>query len=89
MYDADPLFHTPQVPPFTKVMCARSEQDHASIARAGRHFFDVVHGTRHDFFMSEYRSNYDLQWIQLLLARGFDPAKVEKEHRNLLFTVVD
>ena len=21
------------------------------------HFFDVVHGTRHDFYMSEYRAN--------------------------------
>lgn len=53
------------------------------------HFFDVVHGTRHDFFMSEYRANYDLLWVQLLLARGFDPAKVEREHRNLLWKVVD
>ena len=53
------------------------------------HFFDVVHGTRHDFFMSEYRANYDLQWSQLLLARGLDPAKVEKEFRHLLWKVVD
>ena len=53
------------------------------------HFFDVVHGTRHDFFMTEYRANYALQWVQLLLARGFDPAAVEAEHRALLWTVVD
>ena len=53
------------------------------------HFFDVVHGTRHDFFMSEYRANYDLQWLNLLLARGFDPAAVEREWRHLLWKVVD
>ena len=39
--------------------------------------------------MSEYRANHDLQWVQLLLARGFDPTKVEKEHRSLLWQVVD
>lgn len=50
---------------------------------------DVVHGTRHDFFMSEYRANYDIQWLNLLLARGFDPAKVECEYRHLLWKVVD
>ena len=53
------------------------------------HFFDVVHGTRHDFYMTEFRANHDMRWIQLLLARGFDPARVEAEHRHLLWTVVD
>ena len=53
------------------------------------HFFDVVHGTRHDFYMSEYPANHDLRWQQLLLARGFEPSQVEKEHRRLLWSVVD
>ena len=53
------------------------------------HFFDVVHGTRHDFFMSEYRANHQLKWTHLLLSRGFEPADVEKTWRKLLWTVVD
>jgi len=53
------------------------------------HFFDVVHGTRHDFYMTEYRANHDLAWVSLLLARGFDPAEVEREYRQLLAKVVD
>eukprot|EP00966_Prymnesium_polylepis_P307955 7116976-Prymnesium_polylepis.1 len=53
------------------------------------HFFDVVHGTRHDFYMTEYRANYDLRWVQLLLARGFDPAQVEREFEGKLWQVVD
>ena len=53
------------------------------------HFFDVVHGTRHDFFMSEYRANYHLRWVQLLLSRGFDPASVERECREMVWQVVD
>ena len=53
------------------------------------HFFDVVHGTRHDFYMTEYRANHDLRWIQLLLERGFEPDSVEREYRHLLWSVVD
>ncbi len=53
------------------------------------HFFDVVHGTRHDFFMSEYRALYTTQWVQLLLARGFDPEKVEKQYPAKLWEVVN
>ena len=40
------------------------------------HFFDVVHGTRHDFFTTEYRALYMLDWLELLERRGFDPAQV-------------
>lgn len=42
------------------------------------HFFDIVHGTRHDFFMTEYRINFALAWIELLERKGFDPDKVSK-----------
>lgn len=41
------------------------------------HFFDVVHGTRHDFFMTEYRALYILPWIELLERKGFNPELVE------------
>ena len=53
------------------------------------HFFDVVHGTRHDFFMDEYRANYTMQWAALLLARGFDPAAVEREFPRECWEVVN
>jgi hypothetical protein len=53
------------------------------------HFFDVVHGTRHDFYMTEYRAHHDYEWVQLLLERGFDPAAVEQEYYHLLWQVVD
>ena len=53
------------------------------------HFFDVVHGTRHDFFMDEYRATFTVQWAALLLARGFDPAAVEREFPELLWNVVN
>ena len=42
------------------------------------HFFDVVHGSRHNFFMSEYRALYIMKWIDLLESKGFDPEQVEK-----------
>lgn len=48
------------------------------------HFFDIVHGTRHDFFQTEYRSHFALNFIALLLARGFDPSKVEAEFGELI-----
>ena len=41
------------------------------------HFWDVVHGTRHNFFMTEYRAQFVEGWLQLLEARGFDPEEVE------------
>jgi hypothetical protein len=40
------------------------------------HFFDVVHGSRHDFFMTEYRATFMLPWLRLLERKGFDPAAV-------------
>ncbi|KAJ8609032.1 hypothetical protein CTAYLR_008698 [Chrysophaeum taylorii] len=48
------------------------------------HFFDVVHGTRHDFFQTEYRCHFALLFIQLLVARGFDPAAVERDYGHLI-----
>ena len=53
------------------------------------HFFDVVHGTRHDFFMDEYRSHFGARWVALLLARGFDPAAVEREFESECWEVVN
>ena len=41
------------------------------------HFFDVVHGTRHDFFMNEYKIESITRWINLLRRKGFDPAALE------------
>ena len=53
------------------------------------HFFDVVHGSRHDFFMTEYRCNYHLAFISLLARRGFDPEAVEREFADLVHREVD
>ena len=53
------------------------------------HFFDVVHGTRHDFFMSEYRAHHAANWVALLCELGFDPARVAREHPALLWNVVN
>jgi len=52
------------------------------------HFFDVVHGTRHEFFMNEYRVHYALHFIQLLIRRGFDPESVEREYGHLIHSEV-
>ena len=55
------------------------------------HFHYVNHGTVHDFYMDELRIEHCEDWIQLLLARGFDPAELctaEQGHK-LLFTVVN
>lgn len=41
------------------------------------HFHDVVHGTRHDFFMNEIRIEFLPAWILLLESKGFDPADLE------------
>lgn len=43
------------------------------------HFFDIVHGSRHSFFMTEYRSLFMLQWIALLQSKGWDPEEVESQ----------
>eukprot|EP00755_Sulcionema_specki_P000935 Sspe_Gene.3174::Locus_1042_Transcript_1_1_Confidence_1.000_Length_5840::g.3174::m.3174 len=40
------------------------------------HFFDGVHGTRHDFFMEEFRIDTVLPWIALLESKGWDPEKL-------------
>jgi hypothetical protein len=40
------------------------------------HFFDIVHGTRHDFFMMEYRCHYMSRWIALLERQGFDSEEI-------------
>ena len=53
------------------------------------HFFDVVHGSRHDFFMTEYRCNYVLRFVCLLQRRGFDPSAVEKEFGDLVHREVN
>eukprot|EP01052_Picozoa_sp_SAG31_P014459 SAG31_NODE_899_length_11146_cov_7.265049_4_plen_2267_part_00 len=41
------------------------------------HFFDVVHGTRHDFFMNEYKIEGMTKWIKLLRRKGWSPAELE------------
>lgn len=41
------------------------------------HFHDIVHGTRHDFFMNELRIEFLDEWIRLLERHGFDPAFLE------------
>ena len=53
------------------------------------HFFDVVHGTRHEFMMTEYRCHHALKFIELLTSRGFDPAAVESQFGRLLHQEVD
>lgn len=40
------------------------------------HFFDIVHGTRHDFFMTEYRCVFMMKWLNLLDKHGFDSEQV-------------
>ncbi len=44
------------------------------------HFFDVVHGTRHEFFMDEYRCMVMLDWVLLLTRCGFDPEQIMLNH---------
>ena len=41
------------------------------------HFHDIVHGTRHDFYMNEVRIEFLLDWLALLERKGFDPAALE------------
>lgn len=43
------------------------------------HFFDLVHGTRHDFHMNEIRIEYLLPWLDLLESKGWDPAELESK----------
>jgi hypothetical protein len=38
------------------------------------HFHDIVHGTRHDFFMDELRIETMRDWIGLLERKGFEPS---------------
>ena len=42
------------------------------------HFFDIVHGSRHNVFMTEYRSLFMMQWLALLESKGWDPETVER-----------
>jgi len=48
------------------------------------HFFDVVHGTRHHFFMTEFRCHFALNFVALLARQGFDPAQVEAQFPHLI-----
>jgi len=41
------------------------------------HFHDIVHGTRHDFFMNELRIEFISEWLALLDSKGFDAAALE------------
>ena len=41
------------------------------------HFHDIVHGTRHDYYMNELRIEFLDEWIELLERKGFDPAALE------------
>ena len=41
------------------------------------HFHDIVHGTRHDFYMQELRIEFLMAWLDYLEAHGFDPAELE------------
>eukprot|EP00038_Savillea_parva_P002308 m.113097 g.113097 ORF g.113097 m.113097 type:complete len:531 (+) comp10794_c0_seq2:4866-6458(+) len=41
------------------------------------HFHDIVHGTRHDFFMNELRIEFLNEWLNLLDSKGFDAAALE------------
>jgi len=49
------------------------------------HFHDIVHGTRHDYYMHELRIEFLEPWLELLEAKGFDPAAIETG--ELRFTV--
>jgi len=41
------------------------------------HFHDIVHGSRHDFYMNELRIEFLEEWIALLERHHFDPALME------------
>jgi len=43
------------------------------------HFHDIVHGTRHDYYMNELRIEFLENWLDLLESKGFDPASVETQ----------
>ena len=49
------------------------------------HFHDILHGTRHDYYMNELRIEFLDAWIELLLRRGFDPAQVSVKYSRQLF----
>ena len=42
------------------------------------HFHDIVHGTRHDFFMNELRIEFLMEWLTLLERHGFDAGVLEQ-----------
>ena len=41
------------------------------------HFHDIVHGTRHDFYMQELRIEFMIAWLDYLEDQGFNPAQLE------------
>ena len=41
------------------------------------HFHDIVHGTRHDFYMQELRIEFMMAWLDYLEHQGFNPAQLE------------
>jgi hypothetical protein len=55
------------------------------------HFFDVVHGSRHNFFMTEYRAMFMMEWIHFLERQGLDPTTVAREEHaeGHLYNVVN
>ncbi|EGD75783.1 hypothetical protein PTSG_07901 [Salpingoeca rosetta] len=42
------------------------------------HFHDIVHGTRHDYFMNELRIEFLDEWLALLDSKGFDAEALEQ-----------
>jgi hypothetical protein len=55
------------------------------------HFFDIVHGSRHNFFMTEYRAMFMMEWIHFLERQGLDPTTVAREEQaeGHLYNVVN
>lgn len=52
------------------------------------HFFDVVHGTRHNYFMNEFRCNFVCQWMELLESKGFHDVEALPYAKDHLWKVV-
>ena len=60
------------------------------------HFHDIVHGTRHDFYMNEVRIEFLEGWLSLLEKKAFTiqddrflPHNVMRTHRDLLCDTVN
>jgi hypothetical protein len=52
------------------------------------HFFDVVHGTRHNYFMNEFRCTFICQWMDLLERKGFENVEALPYAREHLWKVL-